>query len=307
MTVVAPLEYASEMLASQEHIARIDELESLGLSRQQITAEVRANRWQRLGQTVIAAHNAPLTQLQRDWAAVLSAGRTAALCGRSAARHFGLSGWDDGLIHVIVEHGSSPAAVPLPVKVHESRRYGPDDRHPLATPPMTTVERSVIDAAAWTSEARAACGFMVAAVQQGLATPARLQREIDTIGHVQHNQLLRTVLSDVAGDSNALAKVDVVRFCRRHGLPEPLRQLTRAGAAGERRYVSAEFRSERGTRWMLEVDGAAQLIIGGYWTDPSLNSITVEGDSLVRVPAVTFYTDEAAVAVELHRLLHDRP
>lgn len=307
MTVIAPIGLAAELLASQENIARIDELEPLGLSRDQITVEVRAGRWQRVGRTVVAAHNATLSPLQRDWAAVLSAGPTAALCGRSAAAHFGLRGWDDGSIHVLVEHGTSPAAVPLPVKVHESRRYGPDDRHPLAAPPMTPLERSVIDAAAWTATPRSACGLVVAAVQQRLTTPARLQREMKAIGQVRHNQLLNVVLADIASDTDALATIDVTRFSRRHSLPDPLRQLVRTDAAGRRRYVDAEFKSRRGATWLLEIDCAAQLIVGSYWTDPSTTGIKIEDGSLFRVPAITLYTDEAAVAAELHKVLDDRP
>src|SRR4051812_19145425 len=68
--------------------------------------EIAARRWQRIARCYIA-QNGPLTELQRQWVAVLNGGPKAALAGRSAAASAGLVGWGDDLIYVILRRGAS--------------------------------------------------------------------------------------------------------------------------------------------------------------------------------------------------------
>ncbi len=269
--------------------------------------QVAWGRWQLVGPTVAVAHNGPLTHVQQEWAAVLGVGRCAALCGRSAAKRHGLDGWDDGKIHVLVERGTTPPTLPLPVAVHESRRFLPSvDPHPVRVPPMTRVERSLIDAAAWTRDLRSACGLVIAGVQQRLSNPDRLVGELQTVGAVRHRRLLRRVLVDVEGGAQALSEVDFGRLCRRHGLAAPVRQVVRLDRQGRRRYVDVELRTRRGKKMLVEIDGAVHLIVGTYWSDMArANEIVIAGQSLLRFPTVTLYLDEAAVVDQLRRSLDD--
>lgn len=307
MTDLATSEPVADLLQGQVGVARIDQLMSAGINRDAIKRLLAWGRWQLIGSTVVANHNGPLTPEQQQFAAVLGAGSQAALCGRSAAASQGLTGWDDGLIHVLVERGTTPPASPLPVKIHESRRYTPTvDRRPARTPPMVTFDRSVIDAAAWTSRPRSACGLVIAAVQQRLTKPDRLLAQLDKVGRVRHCRLLRTVLRDVAGGAQALSEVDFGRLCHRYGLPPPIRQSVRKDGQGRRRYVDVEMQSRSGKAWLIEIDGAVHLIVGNYWTDMArANELVIGGESLLRFPTVMLYLDEAAVAGQLRRALDD--
>ncbi|MGH9248467.1 MAG: hypothetical protein ACRD0W_02965 [Acidimicrobiales bacterium] len=288
-------------------MARIDQLEAIGMPKGDVAHQMAWGWWQHAGPTVVVAHNGPLTPTQQQWASVLGAGRRAALCGRSAAAHHGLSGWDDGLIHVLVERGTTPPWLPLPVAVHESRRYFPSiDPHPVRVPPMTRVERSVIDAATWTSHPRSACGLAIAAVQQRLTIPERLRGELRSVGAVRHRRLLRAVLADVDGGAQALSEVDFGRLCRRHGLPAPIRQSVRLDQQGRRRYIDVELRTRRGRQMFVEIDGAVHLIVGTYWSDMArANEIVIAGQSLLRFSTVALYLDEAVVVDQLRRSLDD--
>jgi hypothetical protein len=300
-------EPVEHLLAVQDQVARLDQLVVAGMIRAEIARQIAWGRWQRSGPTVVVAHNGPLTPLQQQWASVLGAGRRSALCGRSAATHHGLDGWDDGRIHVLVERGTTPPQPPLPVVVHESRRYFPRiDPHPVRVPPMTRVERSLVDAAAWTRQARSACGLVIAGVQQRLTNPGRLLDELRTVGAVRHRPLLRRVLGDVEGGAQALSEVDFGRLCRRHGLPVPVRQSVRLDSQGRRRYVDVQLRTRRGKQMLVEIDGAVHLIVGTYWSDMArANEIVIAGQSLLRFPTVALYLDELAVVDQLRRSLDD--
>jgi hypothetical protein len=295
------------LLDRQDAVARLDQLADRGLSPDEVEYQLGWGRWQHICRTVIVAHNGPLTPAQQQWASVLGAGRRAALCGRSAAAHHGLDGWDDGRIHVLVERGTTPPLLPFPVAVHESRRYFPRiDPHPVRVPPMTRVERSIVDAAAWTRHSRSACGLVIAGVQQRLTSPGRLVEELHTVGAVRHRKLLRTVLADVEGGAQALSEVDFGRLCRRHGLPIPMRQSVRLDHQGRRRYIDVELRTRRGKQMLVEVDGAVHLIVGTYWSDMARNNeLVIAGQSLLRFPTVALYLDEAAVVDQLRRSLDD--
>ncbi|MGH8823367.1 MAG: hypothetical protein ACRDVN_02690 [Jiangellaceae bacterium] len=307
MSSLALSEPVEHLLVRQDGVARLDQLVAVGMTSAEIARQIAWGRWQGFGSTVVVAHNGPLTPAQQQWASVLGAGRRAALCGRSAAAHHGLDGWDDGRIHVLVERGTTPPAMPLPLAVHESRRYLPwIDAHPVRVPPMTRVDRSVVDAAAWTRHPRSACGLVIAGVQQRLTNPGRLLEELRTVGAVRHRRLLSRVLADVEGGAQALSEVDFGRMCRRHGLPIPVRQSVRLDPQGRRRYIDVELRTRRGRQVLVEIDGAAHLIVGTYWSDMArANEIVIAGQSLLRFPTVALYLDESTVVDQLRRSLDD--
>jgi hypothetical protein len=297
----------TQLLDRQDGVVRVDQLGTAGISRSHWRAQLAWGRWQQPCPAVIVAHNGPLTAAQQEWVAILGSGARAVLCGRSAASRWGLGGWDDGRIHVLVERGTSVPDLGLRVKIHESRRYFPaDDPHPAKVPPMTRPERSIVDAAVWTMQQRSACGLVIAAVQQRLTQPARLVAELEKAGKVRHRRVLRAVLVDVEGGAQALSEVDFARICRRNGFPAPIRQSVRVDVSGRRRYIDVEMRTRRGKRLAIEIDGAAHLIVGSYWQDMArANEIALSGQSLLRFPTVALYLDEATVVDQLRRAIRD--
>jgi hypothetical protein len=171
---------------------------------------------------------------------------------------------------------------------------------------MTRLERSLVDAAAWTQHPRSACGLLIAAVQQRLTQPSRLLAEVNAVGRVRHRRLLRRVLADVEGGAQALSEVDFGHLCRRFGLPAPVRQAIRVDNVGRRRYVDVEMRTRRGRKLVVEIDGAVHLIVGNYWSDMArANELVIAGQPILRFPTVALYLNETLVADQLRRAVND--
>jgi hypothetical protein len=102
------------------------QLHAGGFHKDHIRSAMSARRWQPVGRQVVVLHNAPFTQLQREWVAVLLAGKPAALARLSAATAAGLTGFADEQVHVVVARDSN-TGWPEWVKVHNSRRFSVGD------------------------------------------------------------------------------------------------------------------------------------------------------------------------------------
>jgi hypothetical protein len=119
---------------------------------------VNSGRWQRLRPGLFLAHNGPLTEGQRLWAATLACGEGAVLAGLTAARAGGLRRAPEPRVHLLVPAGQRPnqpgramlGATPLlpAIVVHRTTQL-PDKDLAVARPPRTTMARSLVDAAQW--------------------------------------------------------------------------------------------------------------------------------------------------------------
>ena len=85
------------LAVQQDNVLRRSQLRDFGIDRWRVRAEVRARRWTPIGGTVVVLHNGPLTQVQREWAAVFATGRGAALAGRTSLARAGLRSWQKTL------------------------------------------------------------------------------------------------------------------------------------------------------------------------------------------------------------------
>lgn len=276
------------------------------MSAGRIAAQLNAGRWTARGPLILVMHNGPLTMRQQVWAAVLNAGPRAALCGRTAAALHGLEGWDDGRIHVVVPRGERPPELPgVAVRIHESRRFLPErDRVAGREPPRTSLERGLIDAAAWTPVSRTACGLLVAGVQQRLTVARRLLSVLDLAGQVRNRTVMRRTLWDIEGGARALSELDFNKFCRRARLPIAERQAVRLDGFGRRRYLDATMVGRDGRRVSVEIDGAVHLLVRSYWDDcDRANELIIAGEALLRFPTVALYVATDRVADQLRRAL----
>ncbi|MEJ5868414.1 hypothetical protein WDV85_11785 [Pseudokineococcus sp. 5B2Z-1] len=241
------------------------QLREHGVGPDVVRRRVAAGLWQVRGPQVVL-HGGPLDVGARRAAVVLDAGEGAALGAWTALAVHGLEGWERDVVHVVLPPGRRRA--PLPGSVHHvSRRCRDEDvvvRDALA---VHRVERAAVDAAAWSPADRTAGGLLAAVVQQGLSTPARLGAALDVAGQVRRGAEMRAVLADLAGGSQAMSEVDLVRLCRRNGLPVPVRQAVRLDATGRRRYLDAEWRLPDGRRVLLEVDGVGHLDPARWYDD----------------------------------------
>lgn len=290
-------------LAERQHgVVSRKQLQSAGLDRQHVRGAVLGRRWQVFGRQAVVLHNAPLTERQREWVAVLLAGKPAALAGLTAAAAGGLTGFPAERIQVVVARDSN-TRWPRWVQVHNSRRFTPRDIQAAATPPRTRIARSVIDAAAWSSNVRRACAIVCAAVQQRLTTPERLARELRKAGAVRHVAVLRALLDDIAGGGHTLAEIELAPLARRAGLPPPRRQALRREPNGKARYVDAEFDLPDGTVLAVEIDGAVHLEPLTWWYDMGRhNELTIAGSPTLRFPSMAIRLTPDVVIDRLRRI-----
>lgn len=87
-----------------------------------IEAQLAARRWVRVTRKVFRTTTGIPTRRQRERAALLCAGPTAALSHHSAARRWGLQIPDDGPVHITVPYGHS-SDLHADVTVHRSRAF----------------------------------------------------------------------------------------------------------------------------------------------------------------------------------------
>ena len=281
-------------------MATRDQLLAAGVTRGHLDAQVAGRRWRQLTSAVYVLHNGPLTERQQWWAATLAVGP---LAGRTSLQAFGIKGWPSSTVEVVVARGAKPVLPDgVDVTVHESRRFGATDVHPVRVPPRLQLERSAVDAAAWSTSPRAACGLLAAVVQQRRSTAAKLREELRAAGQVRHVRLLRVVLDDIAGGAHALSEVDLGRICRRYGLLPPERQLVRVDGSGKRRYVDARVSAPHGGSVLVEIDGALHLLVMSYWDDMSRgNELVISGERVLRFASIALHLDEEVVGNQLRR------
>jgi len=295
-----PASQLERTVAEHDQVLSRRVLAEMGISRWQIRSEVRARRWQVVGRHAVVMYRGPLGPEQRRRVCLLHAGPGAVLSGCTALAVSGLSGWDDGTVQVLVPKGR--LIPPLPgMAIHETRRF-PDDY--LGSPPRSRVERAAVDAAIRITQPRVAAALLAAVVQQRLTLPERVAAELAAAGRVRHRRLLTRVLDDIAGGAQALTEIDFAELCRRHGLPQPRRQVRRRGASGTIRYSDAEWRLPDGRIVRAEIDGALHLVPQQYWSDMARdNDDAIDGQLVLRFPSVSWWLDEAGVVNQLRRAL----
>jgi hypothetical protein len=277
------------------------QLRQIGVPSRRAAWEIGDQRWQAVGSRVVALHNGELTRAQLWWAAVLHAGPQAMLCGLSAAEAAGLRGWESQAAHVVVPKGVRVPPL-VGMRLHESRRLQPTDRHPTRNPPQTRLTRALVDAASWAARPELGCAILAAGVQQRLVRVTDLEPELAAAGQVAHVHALRLALGDIAGGSHSLSEIDFVRLCPRFGLPAPERQVVRTDRYGRRRYLDAYFRLPDGSVLVVEVDGALHLRVGAWWEDMARErEIVITTGKVLRFASVEIRLYPERVAADLRR------
>lgn len=138
------LEQLDEIARRQHHLFTYDQALACGVSPRTVCRYVAEGRWQRPHRSVYVVGSRGLDAVQRACAAVLAAGQSAVLSHMSAVALHGLTSWP---LHVdiTVSHGSYRTLDG--VRWHQSRVLADDDRTIVRAIPVTTVERSILDAA----------------------------------------------------------------------------------------------------------------------------------------------------------------
>jgi hypothetical protein len=283
-----------ELARLQDDVLTRRQLYECGYTESAIRARIRVQRWQACGRRVVVLHNGPLTTRQRWWVAVL-AQHGAALAGITAATEYGLSGFDEDTIHLLLRFGSRRHPAPG-VHLHVSRRFGAADIHPGRAMPTVRIERALVDAASWMAPERKACAVLAAGVQQGLTTAARLKPELASATGAHHHRLLTRVLWDIEGGAQSFAEIDVGRCAALAGLAPPVRQAFRYDRAGRKRWLDVDFKG-----FSAEIDGAVHLKPLRYWDDMERQNdlVIVTGKPILRFSTVAFRIGRDVVIAQL--------
>lgn len=272
--------------------------------------QVATGRWRRLCRGVLVTVTGQLGVDQHRWIAVLAAGPGAVLAGLAAARADGLrrvDGQRRDAIDVLVPVQRRPAQLlrrlppELPaVFVHRTTHLPRQDRQ-VGRPPRTTIARSLVDAAQWAVTDDEARSYIAAGCQQKLVLPEEILAVLERMPKLRRRSLVRQTAADAAGGAESLAEIDLVRLCRRFGLPVPNRQERRRDASGRVRYLDAYW-PEFGLH--VEVDGAHHLEVGQWEADMRRqNEVWVRGDRILRFSGFQVRRRPAEVADQIRRAL----
>lgn len=237
-------------LASRRHgVVSLAQLRSAGLSDGQIEVRIRRGHLHRVHRGVYAVGHPALTLEGRWAAAVLAAGRGAALGRRDAAALWRLLERIERPIDVLTARrvrrqvGIAPHCVGALDPAEITSRHGI---------PVTSVSRTLLDLAGCVPERRLRRAF-AEADRIGLLVPAELGELLDARGRGRPGAArLRALLADHSGPVPLTRSVLEYRFlqaCRRRGLPDPEVNVRVAGFE-----VDMLWRAER---VIVELDGHA--------------------------------------------------
>lgn len=241
------------------------QLNELGVDRWRVRNQIAAGRWAERSAMVISTTTGPLSREQVMWVGVLHAGPRALIGGLAAAEVAGLRNWHRDDVTVLIPEELEVDDVPG-IDFHRTRRRLDLMRDSRSELPVCRIEPAVLLFGAYQRSRRTAQGVVAAVVQQRLSEPAALIHWVNAMRPLRWAPMFREVIGDIAGGSQSVAELDVVRACRAHGLQTPQRQLKRLDASGRFRFTDCEWRLPDGRVVVLEIDGAFHMEVG-HWED----------------------------------------
>lgn len=293
--------YRAAWLERFDGVASRAELAAVGIAEPQVSAQLAAHRWRRIG-IAIVLHNGPLTRQQREAAALINCGPRSALTSFTAAARWGLRGWERDEIHVLAPGGAQPPRLPG-IVLHRTRDWAAADI--AESRRLHRLAPALLIAAASFHTSRPGCGLLAAGVQQRLlrADDLRVALSAAPASRLRHHRALTLAVDDIAQGAHALGEIDLRRLCRRYGLPLPNHQGIRT-EAGRRRYLDAEWSLPDGRAVAVEVDGAIHLD-PEIWVSDQLrqNTVVLRGTLVLRYPSIVIRDQEQLVAGQLAQAL----
>lgn len=285
-----------------ETVTTTARLQRDGWSPDSIRAQLDARRWRRTGRAIVL-HNGGLSRAERCAVALRQGGSRAVLAAFTAAELHGLTGWEREPVHLLVPAGTRVRQIPeLAVRIHYAGAGHPQER--LGARAVQRIAPALVLAAATLPGERAACALLAAGVQQRLVTAPQLRAALTSAPRVRHRRVLIRATDDIGQGAQALSEIDFVRLCRRHGLPEPVRQAVRVERHGRRRYLDAEWRRADGRHVVAEIDGALHLVPRRWWDDQlRQNELVLGGDLVLRFPSAVYRCEPSVVVDQLRRAL----
>jgi len=248
-----------------------------------------SGRWRSVCRGVIVANNGPITYPGALWIAMLAAGRGAMLAGLSAANEAGLRGFRSFAIHLLIPprrpYANLVKRLPdeMPPVIQHRTSLLPPQHIQRARPMRTTTARALVDAAQWARSDNEARTIVAAACQQRLVTPDEVIAVANALPRARRRALTIETANYAQGGATALSEIDLVKLCKRHGLPAPDMQERRKDASGRVRYIDAYWRD---FKIQVEVDGAHHMFVRQWEADMlRQNDLWLPGERILRFSA----------------------
>lgn len=222
------------------------QLHELGYRPHDVARMIRRKELARVHPGVFVDHTGPLTQAQREWAAVLAV--DGVLAGRSA-----LPGARPGaVVHVAVGHRRTVRA---PRGVVVRRVAGLERRtHPTAAPPRLRYADAVVDAVDDAPDELAAYTVMADALHTRLVSTTEVRAAVSDRARLRVRALILALLGDLeSGACSVLERAYLLEVEQPHGLPSALRQA-QGVVEGRRALRDVEY---VGYGVYVELDGRA--------------------------------------------------
>lgn len=270
---------ARRQAADQGGVLSRPQLYSRGITRWEVTGQVRGGRWLLIGDQSVQLHNGQVSPVGEMWAAVFQGGPRACLDGGSALIAAGLERYDIDRVRVSVPRGARIRRNRR-FNIRQTRRWEAADIVRIGIP-RTRASTAAIRAALWARTDREATYVLTIVVQQGLVPPVELGSELLRVRRDKRRLLLHAVVNELLDGARALGELDVARELRRRGLPLPKRQVLRKD--GRNRYFLDLYWPE--FRLVVEIDGIhhtwAENVVGDALRQ---NAVALQGETFLRLP-----------------------
>lgn len=261
-----------------------------------VRRHLRAGTWQRPYRGVIVTHNGQLTPDQRERAILAACPAGSALGGLTAARRLGLERFTPDRVYVVLPAGAT--APDLDATFHWSTMLDSRDVLVHREPRMTTLERSIVDAASWSDSKARARVLVLAAFQQRLTVVRRMRDALSRRGPCRHRAVIIQSILDAHGGIQSLPERDFDEIRILAGLPAPERQSPMKGREG--RYHLDVWLPQ--FNLAIEIHGIPHLSVE-QWTDDlhRANEIVIDGRRTLAFSSFAIRHERAVVMDQLRR------
>jgi hypothetical protein len=237
-----------DLAQTQHHLVTRDDVAACGLSSQQWCDRLDDGVWVPAAERVFRHRATPWSWELRVRAAARSLGRDAALFGTTAARWWGLDGFNADEVELVVPR--IRRSLDPSVRLHTTRRWETADLLSSNGVRLTSATRTIIDLAGTRAATDLIEKAIDSAIRLKLTTIVRLTRRMSDLAAGRPGiALLREVLLDSGGES--FLERRFLRLVRCTHLPRPTCQVVYA-PGGRVMRVDFEF-SDTGV--IVEVSG----------------------------------------------------
>lgn len=291
-----------ELAQRQRGVLSCAQLLGLGLTKDLIASRRSQGNWQRLYRGVYAVFSGEVSREAALWAAVLYAGRGAAVSHQTAAELWGLADTPSSRIHVTVPSDRRVNKNPGLV-LHLSAR-ALDSVHPSGNPPRTRLEETVIDLWEAAGSLDNAVGWVTSAIGRRLSTQDKLRHAMEARKRVRRRSQLAELLSPDSAGIHSVLEYRYVRDVERpHRFPAGRRQAfaRRNGRAEYRDTLYEEYQT------VVELDGRVAHPGDRRWNDIHRdNAAVTAGLSTLRYGWRDVTITPCAIAAEIADALANR-